>query len=144
MLKVSLLALVLTGCGSVSFNVTQPFGDVGNGPVTLSLDLNAETAKRALSVAKLVNVLTLDITSDIGFDGVSGVAVFANSPELGARQVCTLQVIAPGVTRIALICDPLLNVLPFMNNDVPFTATITGTPPSGAVYSSTIQLKVST
>jgi hypothetical protein len=148
--SLSLLVLPATGCGVLSFDVSQdiapqtiqgsPLGSLLPASlfsVPVNIDVSSETAAHGTGVARSATLssLTLTVTSPAGgtFDFVSSIAISISSsadPSLPEQQIAKLDPV-PGTTTISIPPSPPgVNLLPYIKAGATVKATASGHLPS--------------
>jgi hypothetical protein len=139
--------LTLAGCGIVQFDVSQALPEqtvAGNplggvlpsfvpNPLTLTVDLKAETQKRNTGPATAVylKALSFSATRSSGtFDFLDQVHVFIEAPGLSKVEIAMLSPVGKGLTAVTFTVVPALNLLPYVNAGATLTATATGHQPT--------------
>jgi hypothetical protein len=151
---IALAAMLLAGCGGVTFNVSQsiaeqrvpasavpiagllPFLPTG---VPITVNLQSETAAHGTGPAKhaFLSSLTLSATPHAApsgtFDFLSEVHVFVSSPQnasLPAVEIATLKPVPRGQTTVSFTVVDGVDLLPYVNAGATITASAMGMQPA--------------
>lgn len=144
---VVLIGLALAGCGIVQFDVSQalpeqtvsgnPLGGVLPSflpnPLTLNVDIKAETQKRNTGPATAVylKTLTFSATKNSGtFDFLDQVHVFIEAPGISKVEIAAISPVGKGLTTVSFTVVPSINLLPYVNAGATLSATATGRQPT--------------
>jgi len=137
----------LAGCGAIQFDVEQALAEqtvqgsaLGGllpslvpNPITLSVNVKAETEKRGTGPATAVYVKSLDFaaTKNSGtFDFLDEAHVFIEGPNLPKIEIATAAPVGKGLTSLVFTIVPKTNLLPYVNAGATLTVTAKGRQPA--------------
>jgi len=156
-LSASGLTGVLSGCGALRFDISQPIAEqkiMGNilagalgvfipTPFALTVNLDQETKARGTGPAqsagltglsfKLTNFSNPPRSTD-NFDFVDRIEIFVESTKSGTalakQKVADLIPVPKGLTKIDLQCYPGVDLVPYINEGARISSTASGRVPS--------------
>jgi hypothetical protein len=152
-LKQTLCFILLTGCGSLGFNVDQdlpeetvqgnPLGGIlpslVPSPFPLTIDVKSETEKRSTGPASAAFLKSLRFTATPhampsgNFDFVDEIHLFVDGPAnstLPQKEIASLKPVPKGATTLDLVIAPNVDLLPYLNQGATISATAQGRQPS--------------
>jgi hypothetical protein len=147
------LALLSSGCGLLSFDVSQdlaeqriPGSALGGilpnflqAPVPITINLSAETQKRDTGPAKSANLKAIRFRATPtgmpsgNFDFVDEIHIHVSSPNdptLPKKEIARLAPVPNGQTTIELEVVGDVDLLPYINKGAEISATANGTQPT--------------
>jgi hypothetical protein len=143
-----LAACALSGCGAITFDVSQdiPEQTIDGSPLAgvlpafldgpQMIDLSEQVQKHDTSVASSADLeqFRFDSTSNATFDFVDSISISIapadTTSTLPTIEIAHLNPVPKGQTTIELTPDPGVNLLPYIKIDSDITANATGTTPS--------------
>jgi len=152
-MRLALLAVVLTGCGLVSFDVDQALpeqtvrGSALGGilpsflpnPIALDINLKSETQKRGTGPATRATLKSLTLTAtphanpsgNFDFLDEAHILISAPSnPSLPKVEIATLQPAPRGKTEVRFDVVPGIDLLPYINAGSQIESQAKGTQPA--------------
>ena len=151
---VLLLAVCLSSCGLIKFDVSQdlpkqtvpgsPLGGLLPSfvpvPIPLTIDLKAETAKQGTGPATGATLKSLVLTitphnAPVGtFDFISEVHISIGPRDSGStlpvKEIANMTNVPKGLTTLTFTILPDVELLPYINAGAQLTGTAKGTQPS--------------
>lgn len=161
------LAVAATGCGSISFDVSQavpeqqvPGSPIGGllpsflpQPFPVTINVQQETQKRSTGPASSANLKQVEFQitpHDMpqgNFDFVDEIHIFVAPSSSGSSlpmvEIANLNPVPKGQTKIDLTIVPKIDLLPYINAGASISATASGHQPAETItYDGTVVVTV--
>jgi hypothetical protein len=161
------LAVAATGCGAISFDVSQavpeqqvPGSPIGGllpsflpQPFPVTINVQQETQKRSTGPASSANLKQVEFQitpHDMpqgNFDFVDEIHIFVAPSSSGSSlpmvEIANLNPVPKGQTKIDLTIVPGVNLLPYINAGASISATASGHQPAETItYDGTVVVTV--
>jgi hypothetical protein len=162
------VAALASGCGAISFDVSQsvpeqqvPGSPLGGllpsflpQPFPITIDIKQETAKRSTGPASSANLKQVEFEmtphgqSSSTFDFVDEIHIFvapssSSGSSLPMVEIANLKPVPKGQTKIDLAIVPGIDLLPYINAGASISATASGHQPAQTVtYDGTVVVTV--